>query len=139
MVGTHVPTISYVHRKGIAVSFLDDIGGEFSKAMGGLGELLGADHSDTMDNLSGIWNKMSDYAGGFDSKMRDLNSALEEKEKLISDLKGKNYDLLMAQPGSDPSDAADKMPGEEGAADYDGVTFDDLISTSDSDKDEETK
>ena len=121
------------------MSFLDDIGGEFSKAMGGLGELLGADHSDTLDNLSGIWNKMSDFAGGFDSKMKDLNSALEDKEKMISDLKGKNYDLLMAQPGSDPSDAADKMPGEEGAADYDGVTFDDLISNSDSDKDEETK
>lgn len=137
MVGTHVPTISFVHRKGITVSFLDDIGGEFSKAMSGLGELLGADHSDTMDNLSSIWNKMSDYAGGFDSKMTDLNSALEDKEKMISDLKGKNYDLLMAQPGSDPSDAADKIPGEEGAADYDGVTFDDLISTSDSDKDEE--
>ena len=69
--------------------------------------------------------------------MKDLNSALEEKEKMISDLKGKNYDLLMAQPGSDPSDAADKTPGEEGAADYDGVTFDDLISSGDSDKDEE--
>lgn len=121
------------------MSFLDDIGGEFSKAMGGLGELLGADHSDTLDNLSGIWNKMNDFASGFDSKMTDLNSALEEKEKMISDLKGKNYDLLMAQPGSDPSDAANKMPGEDGAADYDGVTFDDLISTSDSDKDEETK
>lgn len=121
------------------MSFLDDIGGEFSKAMGGLGELLGADHSDTLDNLSGLWNKMTDFAGGFDSKMADLNKALEDKEKTISDLKGKNYDLLMAQPGSDPSDAADKMPGEDGAADYDGVTFDDLISTSDSDKDEETK
>ena len=131
------PPYLFVHRKGIAVSFLDDIGGEFSKAMGGLGELLGADHSDTMDNLSGIWSKMTDYAGGFDSKMKDLNSALEEKEKMISDLKGKNYDLLMTQPGSDPSDAAGKMPGEEGAADYDGVTFDDLISSSDSDKDEE--
>lgn len=121
------------------MSFLDDIGGEFSKAMGGLGELLGADHSDTLDNLSGLWNKMTDFAGGFDSKMADLNKTLEDKEKMISDLKGKNYDLLMTQPGSDPSDAADKMPGEEGAADYDGVTFDDLISTSDSDKDEETK
>lgn len=119
------------------VSFIDDIGGEFSKAMDGLGELLGADHSDTLDNLSGLWNKMSDFAGGFDSKMKDLNSSLEEKEKTISDLKGKNYDLLMAQPGSDPSDAADKMPGEDGAADYDGVTFDDLISTDDSDKGEE--
>ena len=119
------------------MGFLDDIGGEFSKAMGGLGELLGADHSDTLDNLSGIWNKMSDYAGGFDSKMSDLNKTLEDKEKMISDLKGKNYDLLMAQPGIDPSEAADKMPGEDGAADYDGVTFDDLISTDDSDKDEE--
>ena len=119
------------------MGFLDDIGGEFSKAMGGLGELLGADHSDTLDNLSGIWSKMSDYAGGFDSKMSDLNKALEDKEKMISDLKSKNYDLLMAQPGTDPSEAADKMPGEDGAADYDGVTFDDLISTDDSDKDEE--
>lgn len=121
------------------MGFLDDIGGEFSKAMGGLSELLGADHSDTLDNLSGIWNKMSDFASGFDSKMTDLNSALEDKEKMISDLKGKNYDLLMAQPGSDPSDAADKMPGEDGAANYDGVTFDDLISNSDSDDEDEEK
>lgn len=119
------------------MGFLDDIGGEFSKALSGLGELLGADHSDTLDNLSGLWNRMSDFAGGFDSKMKDLNSSLEEKEKMISDLKGKNYDLLMAQPGSDPSDAADKVPGEEGSADYDGVTFDDLISTDDSNKGEE--
>ena len=116
------------------MGFLDEIGSKFSDAMGGLGELLGADHSDTLDNLSNIWNEMTDFAGGFDSKMTDLNSMLEEKEKMISDLKGKNYDLLMAQPGSDPSDAADKLPGEDGAADYDGVTFDDLISTDDSDE-----
>lgn len=115
------------------MGFLDDIGGKFSSALSGLGEILGADHSDTLDNLSNIWNDMTDFAGGFDSKMSDLNSALEEKEKMISDLKGKNYDLLMAQPGSDPSDAASNMPGEDGAADYDGVTFDDLISTDDSD------
>lgn len=121
------------------MGFLDDIGGKFSDALGGLGELLGADHSDTLDNLSGLWNQMSDFAGGFDSKMKDLNSALEEKEKMISDLKGKNYDLLMAQPGSDPSDAADKMPGEDGAADYEGVTFDDLISNSDSSDDDKEK
>ncbi len=121
------------------MGFLDDIGGKFSDALGGLGELLGADHSDTLDNLSGLWNQMSDFAGGFDSKMKDLNSALEEKEKMISDLKGKNYDLLMAQPGSDPSDAADKMPGEDGAANYEGVTFDDLISNSDSDDEDEGK
>ena len=104
------------------MGFLDDIGGKFSSALTGLGEILGADHSDTLDNLSNIWNEMT-----------DLNSMLEDKEKMISDLKGKNYDLLMAQPGSDPSDAASKMPGEDGAADYDGVTFDDLISTDDSD------
>lgn len=121
------------------MGFLDEIGGKFSDAMGGLGELLGADHSDTLDNLSGIWNQMTDFASGFDSKMTDLNSMLEEKEKMISDLKGKNYDLLMAQPGSDPSDAADKMPGEEGAADYEGVTFGDLISSDDSDSDDEEK
>ena len=121
------------------MGFLDDIGGKFSDALGGLGELLGADHSDTLDNLSGLWNQMSDFAGGFDSKMTDLNSKLEEKEKMISDLKGKNYDLLMAQPGSDPSDAADKQPGEDGAANYDGVTFDDLISNSDSDDKDEGK
>lgn len=116
------------------MKFLDEIGSKFSDAMGGLSELLGADHSDTLDNLSNIWNEMTDFAGGFDSKMTDLNSMLEEKEKMISDLKGKNYDLLMAQPGSDPSDAADKLPGEDGAADYEGVTFDDLISTDDSDE-----
>lgn len=116
------------------MGFLDEIGSKFSDAMGGLGELLGADHSDTLDNLSNIWNEMTDFAGGFDSKMADLNSMLEEKEKMISDLKGKNYDLLMAQPGSDPSDAAGKLPGEDGAADYEGVTFDDLISTDDSDE-----
>ena len=121
------------------MGFLDEIGSKFSDAMGGLGELLGADHSDTLDNLSGIWNQMTDFANGFDSKMTDLNSKLEEKEKMISDLKGKNYDLLMAQPGSDPSDAADKMPGEDGAADYDGVTFGDLISSDDSDSDDEEK
>lgn len=121
------------------MGFLDDIGGKFSSALSGLGEILGADHSDTLDNLSNIWNEMTDFAGGFDSKMGDLNSMLEEKEKMISDLKGKNYDLLMAQPGSDPSDAASKMPGEDGAADYEGVTFDDLISTDDSDDDEEKK
>ena len=122
------------------MGFLDDIGGKFSDALGGLGEILGADHSDTLDNLSNLWNQMTDFAGGFDSKMTDLNSALEEKEKMISDLKGKNYDLLMAQPGTDPSDAADKMPGEDGAADYEGVTFDDLISNGDSDDDDkETK
>nr|DAR86069.1 MAG TPA: hypothetical protein [Caudoviricetes sp.] len=121
------------------MGFLDEIGGKFSDAMGGLGELLGADHSDTLDNLSGIWNQMTDFASGFDSKMTDLNSMLEEKEKMISDLKGKNYDLLMAQPGSDPSDAADKMPGEDGAADYEGVTFGDLISSDDSDSDDEEK
>lgn len=119
------------------MDFLDDIGSKFSSALSGLGEILGADHSDTLDNLSNIWNEMTDFAGGFDSKMSDLNSMLEDKEKMISDLKGKNYDLLMAQPGSDPSDAADKLPGEDGAADYEGVTFDDLISTSDSDDDEE--
>ncbi len=120
------------------MGFLDDIGGKFGTALNGLGEILGADHSDTLDNLSNIWNEMTDFAGGFDSKMKDLNSTLEEKEKMISDLKGKNYDLLMAQPGSDPSDAADKMPGEDGAANYEGVTFDDLISNEDSDdKDEE--
>jgi hypothetical protein len=113
------------------MKFLDDIGGKFSSALSGLGEILGADHSDTLDNLSNIWNEMTDFAGGFDSKMADLNSALEEKEKMISDLKGKNYDLLMTQPGSDPSDAASKMPGEDGAADYEGITFDDLISTDD--------
>lgn len=121
------------------MGFLDEIGSKFSDAMGGLGELLGADHSDTLDNLSGIWNQMTDFASGFDSKMTDLNSMLEEKEKMISDLKGKNYDLLMAQPGSDPSDAADKMPGEDGAADYEGVTFGDLISSDDSDSDDEEK
>lgn len=121
------------------MGFLDEIGSKFSDAMGGLGELLGADHSDTLDNLSGIWNQMSDFASGFDSKMTDLNSMLEEKEKMISDLKGKNYDLLMAQPGSDPSDAADKMPGEDGAADYEGVTFGDLISSDDSNSDDEEK
>lgn len=121
------------------MGFLDEIGSKFSDAMGGLGELLGADHSDTLDNLSGIWNQMTDFASGFDSKMTDLNSMLEEKEKMISDLKGKNYDLLMAQPGSDPSDAADKMPGEGGAADYEGVTFGDLISSDDSDSDDEEK
>lgn len=121
------------------MGFIDEIGGKFSDAMGGLEELLGADHSDTLDNLSGIWNQMTDFASGFDSKMTDLNSMLEEKEKMISDLKGKNYDLLMAQPGSDPSDAADKMPGEEGAADYEGVTFGDLISSDDSDSDDEEK
>ena len=121
------------------MGFLDEIGSKFSDAMGGLGELLGADHSDTLDNLSGIWNQMTDFASGFDSKMTDLNSMLEEKEKMISDLKGKNYDLLMAQPGSDPSDAADKLPGEDGAADYEGVTFDDLISTGDSDDSDEEK
>lgn len=121
------------------MGFLDEIGSKFSDAMGGLGELLGADHSDTLDNLSGIWNQMTDFASGFDSKMTDLNSMLEDKEKMISDLKGKNYDLLMAQPGSDPSDAADKMPGEDGAADYEGVTFGDLISSDDSDSDDEEK
>ena len=121
------------------MGFLDEIGSKFSDAMGGLGELLGADHSDTLDNLSGIWNQMTDFASGFDSKMTDLNSMLEEKEKMISDLKGKNYDLLMAQPGSDPSDAANKMPGEDGAADYEGVTFGDLISSDDSDSDDEEK
>nr|DAD67007.1 MAG TPA: hypothetical protein [Podoviridae sp. ctNY03]DAK15397.1 MAG TPA: hypothetical protein [Caudoviricetes sp.] len=134
MVGTQVPTISFCAQKGRKMGFLDEIGSKFSDAMGGLGELLGADHSDTLDNLSNIWNEMTDFAGGFDSKMTDLNSMLEEKEKMISDLKGKNYDLLMAQPGSDPSDAADKLPGEDGAADYEGVTFDDLISTDDSDE-----
>lgn len=121
------------------MGFLDEIGSKFSDAMGGLGELLGADHSDTLDNLSDIWNQMTDFASGFDSKMTDLNSMLEEKEKMISDLKGKNYDLLMAQPGSDPSDAADKMPGEDGAADYEGVTFGDLISNDGSDSDDEEK
>lgn len=123
------------------MGFLDDIGGKFSSALSGLGEILGADHSDTLDNLSNIWNEMSDFAGGFDSKMTDLNSMLEEKEKMISDLKGKNYDLLMASPGSDPSDASANMPGEDGSADYEGVTFDDLISNSDSDSgdDEEKK
>lgn len=123
------------------MGFLDDIGGKFSSALSGLGEILGADHSDTLDNLSNIWNEMTDFAGGFDSKMTDLNSMLEEKEKMISDLKGKNYDLLMASPGSDPSDASANMPGEDGSADYEGVTFDDLISTSDSDDndDEEKK
>lgn len=121
------------------MGFLDDIGGKFSSALSGLGEILGADHSDTLDNLSNIWNEMTDFAGGFDSKMTDLNSMLEEKEKMISDLKGKNYDLLMASPGSDPSDASANMPGEDGAADYEGVTFDDLISTSDSDDDGEKK
>lgn len=121
------------------MGFLDDIGGKFGAALSGLGEILGADHSDTLDNLSNIWNEMTDFAGGFDSKMTDLNSMLEEKEKMISDLKGKNYDLLMASPGSDPSDASANMPGEEGSADYEGVTFDDLISTSDSDDDEEKK
>lgn len=121
------------------MGFLDDIGGKFSSALSGLGEVLGADHSDTLDNLSNIWNEMADFAGGFDSKMTDLNSMLEEKEKMISDLKGKNYDLLMASPGSDPSDASANMPGEEGSADYEGVTFDDLISTSDSDDDDEEK
>lgn len=119
------------------MGFLDDIGGKFSSALSGLGEILGADHSDTLDNLSNIWNEMSDFAGGFDSKMTDLNSMLEEKEKMISDLKGKNYDLLMASPGSDPSDASANMPGEEGSADYEGVTFDDLISNSDSDSDDD--
>lgn len=119
------------------MGFLDDIGGKFSSALSGLGEILGADHSDTLDNLSNIWNEMSDFAGGFDSKMTDLNSLLEEKEKMISDLKGKNYDLLMASPGSDPSDASANMPGEEGSADYEGVTFDDLISNSDSDSDDD--
>lgn len=121
------------------MGFLDDIGGKFSSALSGLGEILGADHSDTLDNLSNIWNEMTDFAGGFDSKMTDLNSMLEEKEKMISDLKGKNYDLLMASPGSDPSDASANMPGEEGSADYEGVTFDDLISTRDSDDDDEEK
>lgn len=121
------------------MGFLDDIGGKFSSALSGLGEILGADHSDTLDNLSNIWNEMTDFAGGFDSKMTDLNSMLEEKEKMISDLKGKNYDLLMASPGSDPSDASANMPGEDGSADYEGVTFDDLISTSDSDSDDEEK
>lgn len=121
------------------MGFLDDIGGKFSDALGGLGELLGADHSDTLDNLSNLWNQMTDFAGGFDSKMTDLNKTLEDKEKMISDLKGKNYDLLMAQPGSDPSDAVDKMPGEDGAADYEGVTFDDLISNSDSNEDDKEK
>ena len=29
------------------------------------------------------------------------------------------------------------MPGEDGSADYEGVTFDDLISTSDSDSDDD--
>jgi hypothetical protein len=119
------------------MGFLDDIGSRFGSALSGLGEILGADHSDTLDNLSGIWNEMTDFAGGFDSKMTDLNSMLEEKEKMISDLKGKNYDLLMASPGSDPSDASANMPGEEGSADYEGVTFDDLISTSDSDSDDD--
>lgn len=119
------------------MGFLDDIGGKFSSALSGLGEILGADHSDTLDNLSSIWNEMTDFAGGFDSKMTDLNSMLEEKEKMISDLKGKNYDLLMASPGSDPSDASANMPGEDGSADYEGVTFDDLISTSDSDSDDD--
>lgn len=119
------------------MGFLDDIGGKFSSALSGLGEILGADHSDTLDNLSSIWNEMTDFAGGFDSKMTDLNSMLEEKEKMISDLKGKNYDLLMASPGSDPSDASANMPGEEGSADYEGVTFDDLISNSDSDSDDD--
>lgn len=117
------------------MGFLDDIGGRFSSAVGGLGELLGSDHTDVLDNLNSIWSEASDFMGGFDSKMSDLNSTLEEKEKMISDLKSKNYDLLMAQPGSDPSDAADDIPGETGA-DYEGVTFDDLISTDDS-KDEE--
>lgn len=121
------------------MGFLDDIGGKFSSALSGLGEILGADHSDTLDNLSNIWNEMTDFAGGFDSKMTDLNSMLEEKEKMISDLKGKNYDLLMASPGSDPSDASANMPGEDGSADYEGVTFDDLISNSDSDSDDEEK
>ena len=119
------------------MGFLDDIGGKFSSALSGLGEILGADHSDTLDNLSNIWNEMTDFAGGFDSKMTDLNSMLEEKEKMISDLKGKNYDLLMASPGSDPSDASANTPGEDGSADYEGVTFDDLISTSDSDSDDD--
>lgn len=121
------------------MGFLDEIGSKFSDAMGGLGEILGADHSDTLDNLSGIWNQMTDFAGGFDSKMTELNKMLEEKEKSISDLKSKNYDLLMAQPGADPSDSAANLPGEDGSADYEGTTFDDLISTSDSpddDKDE---
>ena len=117
------------------MGFLDDIGGKFSAAMGGLGELLGGDHSDTLDNLNGIWSELSDFAGGADSKISEYAKMLEEKEKMISDLKGKNYDLLMTSPGSDPSNAASKTPGEEGAADYEGVTFDDLISTS-NEKDE---
>lgn len=121
------------------MSFLDDIGGRFGSAMSGLGDILGADHSDTLDNLSSIWNEMTDFAGGFDAKMADLNKSLEDKEKMISDLKGKNYDLLMAQPGSDPSDAADKIPGEGDAANYEGVTFDDLISNSDSDDENKEK
>ena len=42
------------------MGFLDDIGGKFSSALSGLGEILGADHSDTLDNLSNIWNEMTD-------------------------------------------------------------------------------
>lgn len=119
------------------MGFLDDIGGRFSDAIGGLGELLGGDHTDILDNLGGIWDEMSNFAGGFDSKMTELNKTLEDKEKMISDLKSKNYDLLMASPGTDPSDAAGSLPGEDGAAEYDGVTFDDLISTDDSDDSDE--
>lgn len=118
------------------MGFLDDVGAKFSSAMDGLGELLGGDHSDVLDNLNGIWGELSDFAGGADSKIAEYAKMLEDKEKMVSDLKGKNYDLLMASPGSDPSDAADKMPGEDGAADYEGVTFDDLIDTSDKKEDE---
>ena len=118
------------------MGFLDDVGAKFSSAMGGLGELLGGDHSDVLDNLNGIWGELSDFAGGADSKIAEYAKMLEDKEKMVSDLKGKNYDLLMASPGSDPSDAANKMPGEDGAADYEGVTFDDLIDTSDKKEDE---
>lgn len=121
------------------MGFMDDIGKKFSGALDGLGDILGADHSDTLDNLKSLWGNVTDYAGGFDSKMTELNKMLEDKEKSISDLKSKNYDLLMAQPGTDPSDAAGSLPGEDGAADYEGVTFDDLISTSSSPDDEEKK
>lgn len=118
------------------MGFLDDIGGKFTSAMTGLGDVLGGDHSDILDNLNSVWGELSDFAGGADSKMAEYAKMLEDKEKMVSDLKSKNYDLLMASPGTDPSDAAGKQPGEEGAADYDGVTFDDLISTSDKKGDE---
>ena len=88
-----------------------------------IASIIGDDEGFDIDGVQSQWDDTNNILHGHENKIAEMTAAADEAQKQISDLKSKNYDLLMSVGSNNTNSNNDD---DEDDAD-DSVGIEDLI------------